>query len=258
MADAQLESGAIPSVAPNIFTRRKADGGAAWSDAFVIVPWTIWQQYGDTHVLETHYEAMCRYMDYLVENSPGLIRLLPNEKELGSWDLEGVGGYGDWLAQDGSANRRGLTPRDLIGTAFLAYDAKLMSQIAAVIGKEEDAEKFDQLFADTRTAFVNRFLTPDGLMAGQTQTGFILALYFGLIPEDLRSTVIFSLTKDIEVTRNMHMSTGFVGTPYICQVLTDAGRLDLAYALLLQKTFPSWLYSVLHGAHIVCINLAFS
>ncbi len=248
MADSQLASGAIPSVAPVISTLNKSDGGAAWSDAFIIVPWTVWQQYGDTRVLATHYTAMCRYMDYLVSRSKDLIRLLPDERELPKAQQEWqLGGYGDWLAQDGSADKRGFTPRDLLGTAFLAYDAHLMSQIATALGKNDDAKKFTQLFEDTRVAFVKHFITPDGLLIGQQQTGYILALHFNLVPEHLRATFIAALVKDIEA-RKLHMSTGFVGTPYICQVLTDAGRLDLAYALLLQKTFPSWLYSVLHGA----------
>lgn len=249
MADAQLESGAIPAVVPVTPMLNKSDGGAAWSDAFIIVPWTIWQQYGDTRILETHYDAMCRYMDYLVKNSLDFIRLLPNEKELEEANEDWqIGGYGDWLAQDGNTDKRGLTPKDLIGTAFLAYDAKLMAQIAAALHNFDDAERFEKLHTATRTSFIQRYVTPDGLMAGQTQTGYVLALYFELAPEELRSTIVDALTKDIIVTRNNHMSTGFVGTPYINQVLTDIGRVDLAYTLLLQKTFPSWLYSVIHGA----------
>ena len=238
MADAQLASGAIPSVAPVISTLNKSDGGPAWSDAFIIVLWTVWQQYGDTRPLEKHYAAMCRYMDYLVGRSKNLIRLLPDERELSKAQQEWLlGGYGDWLAQDGSADRRGFTPRDLLGTAFLAYDAHLMSEIAGALGKQDDAATFAQLFDDTRTAFIRRFITPDGLLIGQQQTGYILALHFNLVPETLRPTFIAALVKDIEA-RGLHMSTGFVGTPYICQVLTDAGRLDLAYALLLQKNLP--------------------
>ncbi|PWH12671.1 MAG: hypothetical protein DDG60_12195 [Anaerolineae bacterium] len=248
MADAQLSSGAIPSVAPVISTLDQADGGPAWSDAFIIIPWTIWQQYGDTRILETHYPAMCRYLEYLVSHSQNLIRFLPDERELPkpqqSWQL---GGYGDWLAQDGSTDKRGFTPRDLIGTAFLAYDARLMNQIAAALGKDDDALKFRQLFEDVRAAFIERFITPAGLLIGQQQTGYLLVLQFGLAPERLWPVFLAALVKDIEA-RQTHMSTGFVGTPYICQVLTDFGRLDLAYALLLQKTFPSWLYPVLHGA----------
>jgi len=249
MADTQLDYGAIPAVAPATKTLKKSDGGAAWSDAFIIVPWTIWQQYGDTRVLETHYAAMCAYMDYLVENSPDLIRMLPDERELGQENADWqIGGYGDWLAQDGNTDIRGLTPKNLIGTAFLAYDANLMAQIATALGKHEDANKFSQLFRHTRQAFIDRFITRDGMLVGQTQTGYLLALYFDLVPEHLKEPLTAALLKDIEVTRKNHMSTGFVGTPYINQVLTDVGRVDLAYTLLLQKTFPSWLYSVIHGA----------
>ena len=134
MADAQLDTGAAPSFVPSPFIYRVYDGGPAWSDAFIIVPWTIWQQYGDTRIVEKHYEAMCRYLQYLVNNSPGYIRLLPSASELDNDPAnEQIGGYGDWLAKDGSTDRRGLTPKDLIGTAFLAYDARLMSQMAAAI-----------------------------------------------------------------------------------------------------------------------------
>jgi len=249
LADAQRPYGAIPPVAPMLSSIQQTDAGPAWSDAFIIIPWTIWQQYGDIRVVETHYEAMCRYMDYLEQYSPGLIRLLPNEREMEvAGSIAMLGGYGDWLALDGSTERPGLTPKDLIGTAFLAYNARSMSQMAEALGKIADAARFRQLFEDTRAAFIRRFVTPDGLLAGQTQTGYVLALHFDLIPEGLRPRVIDSLLKDIQVTRKMHMSTGFVGTPYICQVLVDVGQLELAYALLQQKTFPSWLYSVLHGA----------
>ena len=248
LADSQLKSGAIPSVAPVIPDLQPFDGGAAWSDAFIIVPWTIWQQYGDIRILETHYDAFCRFMDYLVENSPGYIRLLPNAEELGfAVDMFGVGGYGDWLAQDNGGNVQGRTPKDLIGTAFLAYDAKLMSQIAEAIGREEDANQFKKLFNATRKAFSQRFITPEGLMVSQTQTGYVLALHFDLVPDHLRPILIDFLIRDI-ARRDGHLSTGFVGTPYICQVLTDAGRADLAYDLLLKQTFPSWLYSVNNGA----------
>ncbi len=119
LADAQLANGAIPATAPVTPILQKCDGGPAWSDAFIIVPWTLYQQYGDTQILARHYEAMRRYLDYLVTHSPGLIRMLPNTDELTDpnedWQ---VGGYGDWLAQDGCVDKRGLTPRDLIGSCL--------------------------------------------------------------------------------------------------------------------------------------------
>ncbi len=246
LADAQLDYGAIPPFAPFKSKSKKYDGGPAWSDAFIIIPWTIWQQYGDIRILETHYDAMCRYMNYLVTNSPDKIRLLPDLKEINEETWQ-IGGYGDWLAQDGASTRGGLTPKDLIGTAFLAYDAKLMTQIADAIGKPEDAKIFNQLYEDTRKAFAQRFITPDGLLIGQTQTSYILALYFNLVPNHVRPIIVQGLVNDIE-SRNKHLSTGFVGTPYICQILTESDFVNLAYDLLFQKSFPSWLYSVLQGA----------
>ena len=249
MADSQLDSGAIPPFAPATPVMGDFDGGPAWSDAFIIVPWTIWQQYGDTRILETHYESMCRYLQYLTDNSPGYIRLLPSADELDNGPMdEQIGGYGDWLAQDGSSDTRGLTPKDLIGTAFLAYDSILMAQMADAIGRQDDMDRFNNLYTSTREAFINHFITPDGLLAGQTQTSNILALYFGLVPDHLRSKVIDSLLKDVTITRDMHISTGFVGTPYICQLLTEINHIDVAYSLLLQESFPSWLYSVVNGA----------
>jgi alpha-L-rhamnosidase len=186
-------------------------------------------------------------MEYLVKNSPGLIRLLPNEEELGEGHEEEIGGYGDWLAMDGSESRRGLTPKSLIGTAFLAYDAALMAQIADALGKIEDVEKFRQLFQSTKKAFQNEFFSHKIHETEITQTSCILALHFDLVTEDKRVELQQALIKDIE-SRDVHISTGFVGTPYILYVLANADRLDMAYRLLLQKTYPSWLYPVLHGA----------
>src|SRR5581483_5398276 len=150
-------------------------------------------------------------------------------------------GYGDWL------NMNAETPPDLIGTAFTAYDANLMAKIATILGKREEAEKYQRLFEDVRAAWQKRYLTPAGLVIGQTQTAYVLALHFDLLPPELRPRIEQALVRDIE-KRGMHLSTGFVGTPYLTHVLTAAGRTDVAYALLNQKTFPSWLFPVTHGA----------
>lgn len=244
LADAQYPSGAIPPVAPNT-TAFDVDGGEfpggpAWEDAFVICPWTIYLCYGDKRLLETNYDALTRFIDYLA-NRQSNVSLWG---EVGEWL---TGGFGDWLALDGSGERRGRTPRDLIGIAFFAYSARLMSRIAMALGKGEDAERYDRLYQDTRQAFINRFVTADGLVVGQTQTAYVLALTFDLLPERLRPIAVEELVRDIE-KRDMHLSTGFVGSPYLPHVLTEAGYLDVAYALLLQETWPSWLYSVTQGA----------
>lgn len=244
LADSQHELGAVPPVAPN--PGMMPDGGPAWADAFVICPWTIYLTYGDRRLLETHYQSLQRFIDFLIKSSNNYIRppydRPPTEPYEWLWE-----GFGDWLAQDGSGKVFGGTPKDLIGTAFFAYCARLMAQIAFALGRAEDAQRYADLFQDVRKAFLRRFVTPDGLIIGQTQTAYVLALNFDLIPEEMRQQVAEMLVRDIE-SRNMHLSTGFVGTPYLPFVLTREGYLDIAYALLLQKTSPSWLYPVTQGA----------
>ena len=148
---------------------------------------------------------------------------------------------------DGSGRRDGGTPKDLIGTAFLAYSAQLASRAADCLGNEDDVHKYAKLYAETRTAFQKRFVTPEGYVTGRTQTSYILALAFDLLPKELVPAAMDWLVRDIE-ERKDHLSTGFVGTPYLPHVLTRYGRLDLAYRLLLQQTWPSWLYAVTQGA----------
>ncbi len=271
--DAQNPDGSIPAVVPNPLDGME-DGGPAWADAVIICPWTIYQNYGDTRILQENYDSMSRFMDFLLDTSPGFIRCAP--------DYEGWPGFGDWLSINAS------TPRDLLGTAFLAFDAHLMAQIAAITGKTEDAAKYQQLFEDTKEAFANRFLVgstipavamqaseirrrmdaADTLSRGNlqevdygdissdvfntefftpTQTAYVLALHFDLLPDDLRSVAADELVADIE-RRGMHLSTGFVGSPYLNHVLSENGHLKTAYALLKQKSWPSWLYAVTQGA----------
>jgi alpha-L-rhamnosidase len=238
LEDAQSPEGAYPTVAPNPGIAG-IDGGPAWADAGIICPWTIYQCYGDDRLLQERYESMRRYVSFLAETSRDGLRNFP---EYAGWP-----GFGDWLALDGSEGRFGGTSKELIGTAFFAYSARLLGQIAAALGKPEDAERYQQLFQDVRRAFQSRFVTPGGLVAGGTQTSYVLALHFDLLPENLRREAVAELVRDIQ-QRGMHLSTGFVGTPYINFVLSDHGRSDIAYALLRQTTWPSWLYSVTQGA----------
>jgi len=274
VADAQSEQGSVPPVVPKVDTSFSDDGGPAWADAVVIVPWTVYLCYGDRRILEDNYATMTRFMRFILDASPGYIRCAP--------EYEGWPGYGDWLSINAA------TPRDLIGTAFLAYDASLMAQIAAVLGKGEDADRYRRLSAGVRQAFASRYLIgsqlPDadappseirqmmdradaisrgnlkavdyGPITSQvfntdlfmpTQTAYVLALRFDLLPEELRPLAAAELVADIQ-RRDMHLSTGFVGAPYLPHVLGHNGRLDIAYELLFQKSWPSWLYSVTQGA----------
>jgi alpha-L-rhamnosidase len=236
--DAQAPNGSYPAVAPNP-QQASDDGGPAWGDAGIICPWTIYLCYGDTRILERHYESMQRFVAFLTETSRDGIR---NYAEYSGWH-----GYGDWLALDGSSTNFGGTSKELIGTAFYAYSTRLLGRVAGVLGKAADAERYEAHFREVREAFQKRFVTPGGLLAAQTQTAYVLALYFDLLPQELRATAAGEIVRDIR-QRGNHLSTGFVGTPYLAFVLTEAGYLDVAYDLLRQKTWPSWLYSVTQGA----------
>jgi alpha-L-rhamnosidase len=241
LEDAQYPNGAYPAVAPNPRAWSIGDGGPAWADAGVICPWTIYLCYGDTRLLEARYASMQRFIQFLSETSRNGLRCYA--------DYAGWHGFGDWLALDGSDGREGGTSKELIGTAFFAHSARLLGQIASVLGKPADAERYESLFQEVRRAFQARFVTPGGLIAGGTQTGCVLALHFDLLPEHARAAVLDALVQNIE-QRGTHLSTGFVGTPYLNWVLSNASAegLAVAYGLLKQTTWPSWLYSVTQGA----------
>ncbi|NJM08923.1 family 78 glycoside hydrolase catalytic domain, partial [Candidatus Gracilibacteria bacterium] len=246
--DAQSPAGAYPMVVPNPVVRRNqrttgpaasTDGGPAWADAGVICPWTIYLCYGDKGMLAERYQSMQRYVDFLHTTSRDGIRCYA--------DYDGWHGFGDWLALDGSSDRFGNTSKELLGTAFFAYSSNLLSQAAGVLGKHEDEARYRALFEDVRRAFQARFVTARGLIGGASQTSYVLALHFDLLPAELRPVALDELVRDIQ-RRDNHLATGFVGTPYISRVLSDNGRADVAYALLHQTTWPSWLYSVTQGA----------
>jgi alpha-L-rhamnosidase len=239
LEDAQYPDGAFPAVAPNPRAWSIGDGGPAWADAGVICPWTIYLCYGDTRLLQARYASMQRFIQFLFDTSQNGLRCYA--------EYTGWHGFGDWLALDGSDGREGGTSKELIGTAFFANSARLLGLIASVLGKREDAERYEMLFQDVRRAFQTRFVTPSGLIAGGTQTSYILALQFDLLPAELRPVAVAELVRNIQ-QRDNHLSTGFVGTPYISRVLSDAGYLDTAYSLLKQTSWPAWLYSVTQGA----------
>ena len=238
IADAQQDNGAVPAVIPAL-KLVPGDGGPAWADAALICPWTVYRCYGDAAILADHFDSLRRYVDYLGTQSQEEIRLHP---ALGKW-----GGFGDWLALDGSGQTDGGTPKDLIGTAFYAHDARLLAAMARRLGQEKVAADYEALANRVVQAFQRRFVTAEGLVAGNTQTSYVLALHFDLVPDELRPKLTAELVRDIR-RRGTKLSTGFVGTPYLLHVLTREGQLDVAYDLLHQQQWPSWLYAVTQGA----------
>jgi alpha-L-rhamnosidase len=232
--DVQSAEGAFSDVAPLFGDRSEAflrKGSPAWGDAGVIVPWTIYKTYDDTRIIERHYDAMTRWMQYLREANPDLLR----KNKLGN-------NYGDWLSPKGD-----YTPKDLLATAYWAYDAKLMAEMAEAIGRREDAKGYEDLFEGIKDAFNEAYVAPDGRIEGDTQTCYVLALHMDLLPEELRPAAAEHLVRAIE-REDWHLSTGFVGVGYLCPALAEAGHLDVAYRLLNNETYPSWGYTIRNGA----------
>ena len=225
--DARSPDGAFSDVSP---TPSYWGGVPAWADAGVICPWTIYQVYGDRRILERHLPAMTRWVEWCRAHSTGLIR----DRDRGS-------DYGDWLAIGAD------TPKDLIGTAYFAYSTNLVAKSYAAVGNRTEAAKYEKLFQDIRAAFNRRYVAADGRIQGNTQCVYAMALRFDLLPESLRPKAAQYLVDDIKA-KGWHLSTGFVGVSYLLPVLTQAGKADTAYRLLMQDTFPSWLFSVKHGA----------
>jgi alpha-L-rhamnosidase len=225
--DAQTPDGAFTDVSPRAGS---SAGTPAWADAGVICPWTIYRAYGDERLLATHYPAMVAWIEWCRTNSVGLLR------------SKGRGGdYGDWLAI--GAN----TPKEVIGTAYFAYSTKLVAQAAAVLGKTADAQRYQDLAAQITAAFNQAYVKPDGRISGDTQCVYLMALKFDLLSPELREKAADHLVADI-TAKGDHLSTGFVGVSYLLPVLSAVGHDDVAFKLLLQDTFPSWLFSVKHGA----------
>ena len=243
--DSQGDDGVIPCIIPdpgrvNTNNNPPKDGGPAWADAVLICPWTIYQCYGDVDILRDNYAMMEGYMDYMAKNRvKDFIRSHP--------DLEGFSGFGDWLALDGTTSWMGLTYHDLIGTAYYAYDANIMAQTAEILGKKDDAKKYRELHGKIAEAFAKRYVTGDGLVISSPQTPYVLALHFNLVPEKARAAAARELVRNIE-KNGWKLATGFVGTPYLLHALEATGHLDVAYKLLEQEAFPSWLFPVKNGA----------
>jgi len=231
----QFESGSVPFVVPNVLGTG-AGGSAAWADAAVIIPWTVYLSYGDRRILEEQYESMSRWVEYMKKRA--------GDDYVWNGDYH----FGDWLAFNStSPDYPGATTgKDLIATAFFAHSTDLLQRAAHILGKSEDARRYSEQLAKIKTAFCREFVTEAGRVGENTQTAYALALQFDLLPDELRSLAAKRLAQ--EIRQRKHLTTGFVGTPYLCQVLSRYGYLDEAYLLLNREQYPSWLYPVKQGA----------
>ncbi|RPJ80690.1 MAG: alpha-L-rhamnosidase, partial [Acidobacteria bacterium] len=239
LAADQMDDGGVPHVVPNVLgasSRERPAGAAGWGDAAVIVPWTMYLEYGDARFLEEQYDSMARWVEFQRGRAgDDLI-----------WD--GDPHFGDWLAfaSTDSSYPGATTGKDLIATAFFAHSADLMHAVARVLGKDADAARYRDLFERIKAAFVREFVTETVRVGENTQTAYVLALHFDLLPERMREQAASRLAREVRDRR--HLTTGFLGTPYLCHVLTRFGYLDEAYQLLNRREYPSWLYPVTQGA----------
>lgn len=228
LEDSQRADGQFPMVAP--VKVAGDDGGPAWADAGVICPWTVYQVYGDKELLARHYPSMKKFVDFCKNRSTA--SLLPPKQ---------FHAFGDWV------NINDPTPNEVIYTAYFAGSARIVSQAARELGFLADVAKYEKLYMDVRKAFQTEYVSADTKVRGDSQCAYVLALAFDLLDDRQTKMAANHLVAKIEKNGG-HLSTGFVGTRDIMNVLSKVGRNDVAFKLLHNKTFPSWGFTIANGA----------
>lgn len=230
ITDAQTRLGAFTNVSPDLLRPDGSEGAPGWGDAGVILPWTVWLQYGDKSAITENWNAMERWMDYIAGANPDYLR------------KNAVGpNYADWLAPDDR------TPKDLLATSYWVLIARMMLDMAHATGNHAAVEHYTALIENIRKAYQRAYVKDDGGVLGDTQTAYVVTLYTKLAPSTLERAMVEKLVAGIEA-RDWHLSTGFLGTPFLLFTLADHGRADVAYRLLLNETYPSWGYMLSKGA----------
>jgi alpha-L-rhamnosidase len=228
--------GKVPYVVPNVLGSESMNS-TGWADVATIVPWNMYLVYGDKRILEQQYESMKAYVESI--------------RNIARNDLWNSGfHFGDWLfyrPDDDNDGMAAVTDKYLIAQCFYAHSTQLLIKAAEVLGKKDDVAFYSTLLRKIKDAFYNEYVTPNGRLVSSTQTAYVLALNFDMLPEALRGQAARRLAENVQRYNN-HLTTGFLGTPYLCHVLSHFGYTDIAYKLLLQKTYPSWLYPVTQGA----------
>lgn len=230
---AQLPNGCVAEIVPNFWKAVKS--GAAWGDAITIIPWQIYMHYGDLSILQNTFDGMKKWVDFITNDSLDKYLWTCSDYDKELWHNKH---YGDWLALDAPyGSYKGATDDDFIASAFYSHSVKLLVKAGALLGK--DMSGYEELYRNIVSTFKKRF------SALTKQTEHVLALYFDLT--DDKPAVASELVRLIR-QNGSRLNTGFVGTPYLLHALSDNGYPDVAYDLLLQEAYPSWLYEVNHGA----------
>jgi alpha-L-rhamnosidase len=240
--DAQAENGRFADFSPHPFGKNESFTGApGWGDAGVVVPWLAYVNYGDTRLLADHYEAATRWIEFIRRENPALLWKQARGNDYGDWL------NGDTLVHEGWPRRGAQIPKEVFATAVFAYSTDLLARIAHVLGRDDDARKYAALFEDIKKAFNAAYVSADGTVKGNTQSSYALPLYFNLLPDAARPQAVRRMIEGLD-RYNGHMSTGFHSTYRMMLELTRAGRNDLAYDLAVDRTFPSWGYTIDNGA----------
>ncbi len=236
MAYDQLPDGRVLNVSPQAYKITES-GVAGWADAVTIIPWKMYMAYADKDMLERQYPSMKAWVNYIKNSSKNYL-----------WNTGFH--FGDWLffrPEDDYGGRSAVTDIYLIAQCYYANSIQLLINAASVLGNIHDVQEYTILLKNVKDAFMKEYLTPNGRLVSGTQTAYVLTLEFDMLPESLRNQTAARLVENIRSYYN-HLTTGFLGTPLICKVLTRFGYNDVAYTLLLQETYPSWLYPIKMGA----------
>jgi alpha-L-rhamnosidase len=240
--DSQHEDGRFPDIAPHDGVWYDFYGAPGWSDAGVVIPWRVYENYNDSKILADSYDAMRRFVDFNRKHNADLI-----------WRNCRAHDYNDWLngnwinSLDDYPKDRGSVPNEVFATAYFAQAADIVARSAKLLGKTADYAYYSKLAADIKKAFNKEFVTPDGKIKGDTQSGYAIALQFDLLPENLRVKAAENMVEAIKYY-DYRISTGIHGTVMLMDQLCKYGYTDIAYRLLLSRRFPSWFYSIDQGA----------
>jgi alpha-L-rhamnosidase len=237
LAAEQDETGAVPFVVPNPF-EGPLRPAAAWGDATAIVPWVLYQRYGDADLLERQFDSMRRWVDCVAEQA--------GERRL--WDRGFQ--FGDWLDPSAPPDRPGDGQTDpyLVATAYFAHSAELVSSAAGILGRTGDQSRYGGLASQVRKAFADEYVSPAGRLVSDSSTAYSLVLQFGLLSDSDQRRHAGARLAVLARNGGYRVTTGFVGTPLICDALCSVGEFEVAFRLLLQRACPSWLYPVTMGA----------
>ncbi len=232
----QHKNGNVPFVIPDVMNQNDA-GATGWADASTIIPWSMYQAYGDKGILEAQFDSMKAWVDFMTSRSKDNL-----------WNTGFH--FGDWLfyrPDDDNDGRAAVTDKYMIAQCFYANSVQILINAAKVLGKPDIEGKYEDLLKKIKTAYVQEYMTPGGRLISSTQTAYVLALQFDMLPESLRAQAADRLVQNVRSYGN-HLTTGFLGTPYLCHVLSRFGHTNVAYDLLMQESYPSWLYPVKMGA----------